>query len=108
MNITCSGTDIEHKESVKYLGATLEQCLSGESMVKSIIQKANARLKFLYRKQNIFNLLTKKLLVMSLIQCHFDKHVFLYTGLSQLLRNRLQTTQNKIISFVLKMGPGII
>ena len=36
------------------------------------VQKANARLKFLYRKQNFLNLHTKKLLVMSLIQCHFD------------------------------------
>ena len=60
--ITCSATDIEPKESVKYLGTTLEQCLSSESMDKSIIQKANVRLRFLYRKQNFFNLHTKKAL----------------------------------------------
>ena len=36
-------------------------------MVKSIVQKANARLKFLYRKQNFLNLHSKKYLVMSLI-----------------------------------------
>ena len=68
LNITCRGTDIEPKESVKYLGAVLEQCLSGESMVKSIIQKVNATLKFLYRKQKYLNLQTEKLLIMSLIQ----------------------------------------
>ena len=28
LNITCKGTDIEPEESVKYLGATLEMCLS--------------------------------------------------------------------------------
>ena len=39
LNITCRGTDIEPRENVKYLVATLEQCLSGESMVKSIIQR---------------------------------------------------------------------
>ena len=106
LNISCRGTDIQPKERVKYLGATLEQSLSGESMVKSIIQKANARLKFLYRKQKYLNLHTKKLLVMSLIQCHFDYACsFWYPGLTQFLRNRLQTTQNKIIRFVLKMGP---
>ena len=80
----------------------------GESMVKSIIQKANARLKlnFLYWKQRYLNLHTKRLLVMSLIQCHFDYACsFWYTGSSQLLQNRLQTTQNKIIRLVLKMGP---
>ena len=105
LNISCRGTDIEPKEKVKYLGVTLEQCLSGESMVKSIIQKANARLKFLYRKQKYLNLHTKKRLVMSLIQCHFDYACsFWYHVLTQFLRNRLQTTQNKIIWFVLIMG----
>ena len=46
----------------------------------------------------------KKVLVMSLIQCHFDYACsFWYPGLSQLLRNRLLTTQNKIIRYVLRM-----
>ena len=58
---------------MKYLqvGVVLDRCLSGESMVKLIIQKANARLKVLLRKQIFLNLHSKKLLVMSLIQCHF-------------------------------------
>ena len=104
LQISCKGTNIESKEIVKYLGAVLEQCLSGESMVKLIIQKANARLKFLFRKQKFLNLHSKKLLVMSLIQCHFDYACgFWYPGLSQLLRNRLQVTQNKMIQFVLKL-----
>lgn len=97
---------IEPIDTVKYLGVTLEQSLTGENMVNSIIQKANARLKFLYRKQKFLNLYTKKLLVMSLIQCHFDYACsFWYPGLSKLLKNRLQITQNKIIRFVLKMDP---
>ena len=71
-------------------------------MVKSIIQKANARLKFLYRKQRYLNLHIKKLLVASSMQCHFDYACsFWYPGLSQLLQNRRQTTQNKVIRFVL-------
>ena len=91
---------------MKYLGAVLEQCLSGETMVKSIVQKANARLKFLYRKQNFLNLHSKKLLVMSLIQCHFDYACsFWYPGLSKFLRERLQVTQNKMVRFVLKLDP---
>ena len=67
-NISCEGTSIEAKDNVKYLGAVLDQCMSGENMVTSIIQKANARLKFLYRKQRFFNFETKKLLVMSICQ----------------------------------------
>ena len=43
---------------------------------------------------------------MPLIQCHFDYACsFWYSGLTQFLRNRLQTTQNKVIRFVLKIGP---
>ena len=82
----------------------LEQCLSGANMATSVIQKANARLKFLYRKRKLLNLTTKKLLVMSLIQCHFDYACsFWYLGLSKVLKNKLHVTQNKIIRFVLNM-----
>ena len=82
----------------------LEQYLSGANMATSVIQKANARLKFLYRKSKFLNLTTKKLLVMSLIQCHFDYACsFWYRGLSKVLKNKLQVTQNKIIRFVLNM-----
>ena len=73
-------------------------------MATSVLQKANARLKFLYRKRNFLNLTTKKLLVMSLIQFHFDyARSFWYPGLSKVLKNKLQVTQNKIIRFVLNM-----
>ena len=68
------------------------------------IQKANARLKFLYRKRNFLNLTTKKYLVMSFIQCHFDYACsFWYPSFSKVLKNKLQVTQNKIIRFVLNM-----
>ena len=84
----------------------MDQPLSGESMVNSILQKANARLKFLYRKQIFFNFHTKKHLVMPLIQCHFDYTCsFWYMGISKLLKNRLQVTQNRIIKFFFKMDP---
>ena len=103
LNILCNGTVIQHTDSVKYLGATLDQCLSYETMVTSIIKKANARLKFLYRKQRFLSLYTKKMLVMSLIQCHFDYACSIwYYGISQDLKNRLQVTQNKIIRFILR------
>ena len=73
-------------------------------MVQSIIQKANARLTFLFRKQKFINLHTKILLVMSLIRCYIDYACsFCYPGLSKLSRKRLQITQNKMIRFVLKL-----
>ena len=89
---------------MKYLGVVLKQCLSGTNMATFVIQKANARLKFLYRKGKLLNLTTKKLLVMPLIQCQFDYACsFWYPSLSKVLKNKLQVTQNKIIQFVLNM-----
>ena len=81
------------------MGAEFEQCLSGANMATSVIQK------FLHRKRIFFlNLTAKKLLVMSLIQCHFDYACsFSYLGLSKDLKIKLQVTQNKIIRFFLKM-----
>ena len=47
-------------------------------------------------------------MVISLIQCHFDYACsFWFAGLSQSLKNRLQTTQNKLIWFVLNLDQMI-
>ena len=45
---------------------------------------------------------------MSFIQCHFDYACsFWFSCLSQNLKNRLQTTQNKLIKFVLSLDQMI-
>ena len=53
LDITHDGTSIKSTTSVNYLGAIIDQTLSFDSMAQSIIKKANARLKFLYRKKNL-------------------------------------------------------
>jgi len=95
---------INPTSSVKYLGATIDQSLSFDSMARSVLQKANARLKYLYRKKDFLTQHTKKLLIMSLIQCHFDYCCSIwYPGLTQLLKHKLQVTQNKLIRFALNL-----
>ena len=102
LNISCNGINIQATSSVKYLGATLDQNLSCEEIARSVVTKANARLKYLYRKSQFLDLHTRKLLVMSLIQCHFDYVCsFWYPSLTQYWKKRLQTTQNKLVRFVL-------
>ena len=102
LNISCNGATISATSSVKYLGATLDQNLSGETIAMAVIGKANSRLKFLYRKSKFLTMHTRKLLVSSLIQCHFDYSCsFWYPGLTQFLKSRLQSTQNKLVRFVL-------
>jgi len=47
---------------------------------------------------------TNTLLVMSLIQCHYDYACCIWhKGLYKVLKNKLQTTQNKLIRFVLDL-----
>ena len=58
LSIPCKGTFIEEKITVKYLDVVLEQCLSGVNMAASVLQKANATLKLLYRKRNVLNFYT--------------------------------------------------
>lgn len=106
LDIKCNGTNIKPTSSVKYLGATIDQSLSFDAMARSVLQKVNARLKYLYRKQDFLTQHTKKLLVMSLIQCHFDYCCSIwYPGLTQSLKNKLQVTQNKLIRFILGLDP---
>ena len=53
------------KEVVTYLGGQLDQDLSGKSMAKKIIHKANASLKFLYRKKMFLNQYCRKTVCMA-------------------------------------------
>jgi hypothetical protein len=45
-SISCNGIDIEAKSSVKYLGIMIDQFLSGDLIVSSMIKKVNQRLTF--------------------------------------------------------------
>ena len=104
LNISFNGSNIESTTSVKYFGATIDQNLSFDSMARSIIKKANARLKYLYRKKGYLTKHTKKLLAMALIQCHFDYASSIwYYSLTKSLKSKLQTAQNKMIRFVLDL-----
>ena len=84
----------------------MDQTLSGESMVNSILQRANARLKFLYRKQIFLNFHTEKTFSHVPHTMQFRLRLFLLVYWNfKTAKNRLQVTQNKIIRFVLKIDP---
>ena len=72
----------------------------------SIVKKTNNRLKFLYRHRNALNFKTRKLLANALIFSHFDyAMVAWYPILSKTLKEKLQIAQNKVVRFVLELGP---
>ena len=106
IEVTCDGQLLSSKSCVKYLGVELDQSLSGSQIADKIISKANAKIKFLYRQTRHFDMDTKKLLTSALIQCHFDyASSSWYSGLTKKYKNRLQTTQNKIVRFLLNVPP---
>ena len=101
-NVMCNNEPIQSTQSVKYLGITLDQCLSGESIANNVIKKAGARLNFLYRQALFLDPKTRKTLVSALIQCYFDYSCSSwFSGLSKKLQNKLQVMQNKIVRFIL-------
>ena len=102
LNITCQGVKIESKSNVKYLGAVLDQDMSGTTMGKSVIKKVNASLKFLYRKSGCLKFTERKLLCSSLLQSRIDYafNVY-YRSLQKCIRNKVQTAQNKFVRFIL-------
>lgn len=106
LQVNCNNHIIKSTDSVKYLGVNIDQHVSGEAIATQVIAKSNSKLKFLYRQIECLDQNTRKILSSALIQCHFDYcSPAWYSSLSAKLKHRLQTTQNKIIRFILKMGP---
>ena len=54
LNISYGSLKIKQYSEVTYLGCILDESLSGESMALNVVSKINTRLKFLYRKKQIF------------------------------------------------------
>ena len=52
----------------------------------------------------MLNFICRKILCSALIQCHFDYSCsFWYPGINKGLKDKLQTTQNKMIRFILNL-----
>ena len=72
MHVTCNGSVFGSESEVTYLGAILDQTLSGASTARSVITKSTNKLKFLYRNVRSLDSKSKAMLTSALIQCHFD------------------------------------
>ena len=93
---------IKPQKSVKYLGAHLDQCLSGISMSENVMKKCNQCLKFLYRKAEFLQFKERLMICNALIQPVFDYGSnFWFRGLGKCVRSKLQICQNKTIRFIL-------
>lgn len=61
-SISCNGINIESKTSVKYLGVMIDQFLSGDHVVNTILKKVHQILKFLYRNKKCLDPQSRKTL----------------------------------------------
>ena len=103
LEITCNNSAIKSTTSVKYLGASLDQTLSFSKLAQSLLKKANARLKCLYRNSStLLNTLNTFSYVVNSMSLRLCLRIW-YKGLYKVLKNKLQTTQNKLIRFVLDL-----
>ena len=104
LNIKYGDIQIKQHSKVKYLGCMLDETMSGETMALSVINKINNKLKFLYRKNRFLTPTLRRLLCNALIQPHFDYACSTwYPNLTKILKNRIQTSQKKCISFCLEL-----
>ena len=78
---------------VKYLGLYLDQHLSSDVSVNSIVKECNNRLKFMYMYSKSLNQRSRKILTSALVQCHFDYAAY------KLWKIKLQVAQNKMVAF---------
>lgn len=105
-NIVVNNISVENKEEVTYLGCILDNKLSSESMALKTISKINQKVKFLARLYSFLDKSTLLILAGALIQCHFDYAcTSWYTGITKALKNKLQTSQNKLIRLLLALHP---
>ena len=103
LNIIYNDIKIKQHSKVKYLGCILDETLNGESTALSVLNKVNAKLKFLYRKNKFLTPALRRLLCNALIQPHFDYACpAWYPNLKKALKTKLQTAQN--IRFCLLLG----
>ena len=107
-HIRCYDTVIKSTEVVKYLGVQIDRYLKFDYVVNSIVNKVNARLKFMYRNAKCLDFQSRLTICTALIQCHFDyasSAWFSSIGKTQI--KRLQVAQNKMIRFILDLGPRV-
>lgn len=97
---------ITAKQEVKYLGCTLDDKLTGDSMAVQVHSKVCNRIKFLGRQAAYLDTQTLKMLAGALVQTHFDyAATFWYSGSTKRVKIKLQTAQNKLCRIILCLHP---
>ena len=74
--------------------------------MNNIVQKINARLKFLYRQCSFLEEKLRRSVCLALIECHLEYACSSwYSGLNRNLKQKLHRCQNKTVWFIKNLGP---
>ena len=93
--LQCARIKLTRHTHAKYLGAKLDQSLSGDGMAETVISKTNARLRYLFRQVKNVDQKTKIPIASASTS----------SGLIKRYKAWLGRTQNKIIRFRFKAPP---
>lgn len=101
LEVRAGDLTITAKHEVKYLGCTLDDKLTGDSMAVQVHSKVCNRIKFLGRQAAYLDTQTLKMLAGALVQTHFDyAATFWYSGSTKQVKIKLQTAQNKLCRII--------
>ena len=96
--MSCNNSILENSHCVKYLGANIDETLSGKVMFEQVVKKINSTLKVLYRQKSFWDENVRKMLAVALIQPRFDYSFnFWYRSVGKVCQNKLQICQNKTV-----------
>ena len=98
LNVKYHNIEIKQHSNVCYLGCIFNESLSGDPMGLNVINKINARLRFLYRNTKILSSSSRRMLLNSLVQPHFDyASLSWFPNLTEKVRRK--SIQRKISAF---------
>ncbi len=104
--VKCQDTPKDFVSEVKYLGIKIDETLSGDGILETIVKKCNGRIKFLYRQAGCLPTVVKKTQCQALVQCHLDYVISSwYAAMTQKAKHKLQTVLNKMVRFILDLEP---
>jgi len=104
--VKCKNTPIDYVSEVNNLGIKIDETLSGEGILETIVKKCTGRITFLYRQAGCLPTALKKTLCQAVVQCHLDCAISSwYAAMTQKAKHKLQTVQNKMVRFILDLEP---
>ena len=77
--------------------------MSGEPMAYKTVKKINSRLNYFLRKKHFLTPSLRRLLCNALIQSHFDYVCTAWYPNLKKMKNKIQTTENKVVRFCLNL-----